>query len=78
MTSIYKKIVTAVQNGSLVEPFSIRDFTRACKGIANNTYNTFLSKHRKGNPGKYSEMFIRVSRGIYRLKKPLLNNRLNR
>jgi len=29
---------------------------------------TFLPKHRVGNPGGYTELFIRVRRGLYRLK----------
>jgi hypothetical protein len=28
---------------------------------------TFLPKHRKGNPGRYTVLFIRVERGVYRL-----------
>jgi len=28
---------------------------------------SFLSKHAKDNPGKYTEYFIRVSKGIYKL-----------
>lgn len=29
---------------------------------------TFLPKHRVGNPGGFTELFVRVSRGVYRLK----------
>lgn len=29
---------------------------------------SFLSKHCEGNTGGYSEYFIRVSRGVYKLK----------
>ena len=29
---------------------------------------TFLPKHRVGNPGGYTELFVRLERGIYRLK----------
>jgi len=28
---------------------------------------TFLPKHRKGNPGGYTVLFVRVERGVYRL-----------
>jgi hypothetical protein len=29
---------------------------------------TFLPKHRVGNPGKNSELFVQVTPGLYRLK----------
>lgn len=29
---------------------------------------TFLPKHRSGNPGGYTGLFVRVGRGLYRLK----------
>jgi hypothetical protein len=29
---------------------------------------TFLPKHRVGNPGKNTALFVQVSRGLYRLK----------
>jgi hypothetical protein len=29
---------------------------------------TFLPKHRVGNPGKNSELFVQISKGLYRLK----------
>jgi hypothetical protein len=75
MSRIYTSIVNAVENGSLNEPFSVTDFRRTCRGFAYNTYTTFLAKHRKGNPGNYSEMFIRVSEGVYKLKRPFLRSR---
>jgi ParB family transcriptional regulator, chromosome partitioning protein len=28
----------------------------------------FLPKHRFGNPGGFSELFVQISRGLYRLK----------
>ncbi|HEX4134448.1 MAG TPA: hypothetical protein VHY84_07565 [Bryobacteraceae bacterium] len=29
---------------------------------------TFLPKHRVGNPGGYTELFVQIERGRYRLK----------
>jgi len=29
---------------------------------------TFLPKHRVGNPGGFTELFVRLGRGLYRLK----------
>jgi len=76
MSRIYTSIVNAVNNGFLNEPFSINDFRNHCRGFADNTYNTFLSKHCKDNPCGYSEMFVRVSEGMYKLKMPLLKDRI--
>jgi len=30
---------------------------------------TFLPKHRLGNPGGYTEHFIRIGKGLYQLRK---------
>ena len=38
----------------------------ACLGI--NYVGTFLPKHRVGNPGNYTELFIRIEEGLYQLK----------
>ena len=29
---------------------------------------SFLSKHRVGNPGGYTEYFIKIEKGLYKLK----------
>jgi hypothetical protein len=59
----------ALGSGTLREPFRARDVNRAlCITYA----GVFLPKHRVGNPGqngkKYTEHFIRIARGLYRLK----------
>ena len=69
---IYSAIVTSVKSGDLKEPFGSNEFKKACPGFAEGTYKVFLNKHRKGNPGGNSELFIRVSPGKFRLAKPNL------
>ena len=63
---VYRSIVKAVRSGNLKEPFSNRDFRNACPGFGRGTYNAFLHKHRIGNPGGNTELFIKVSPGIFR------------
>jgi hypothetical protein len=58
---VYREIVLAIQSGRLIEPFSKVDFRRACPGFGEGTYNAFLYKHRKGNPGNESELFEKVA-----------------
>jgi hypothetical protein len=67
---VYSAIVQAVKSGKLDEPFSQDDFRRACPGLGKGTYNAFLHKHRKGNPGGQSELFELVAPGSFRLLRP--------
>jgi hypothetical protein len=67
---VYSAIVRAVKSGRLAEPFRSADFRRACPGFAVGTYTVFLNKHRKGNPGRESELFDRVSPGRFRCLRP--------
>ncbi len=57
----------AVEDGRLIARFRAKDVKRACPGFADSTYANFLSKHRRGNPGGYSEHFEQIRRGLYRL-----------
>ena len=59
----YQAIIEAIKSGKLKEPFSKQDFKRQCPGFGYGTYNSFLWKHRKGNPGGASELFELVSPG---------------
>ena len=68
---VYSTIITAVKNGRLKEPFSRNDLKSACKSLVEETCNTFPSKHRKGNPGGNSELFEMVSKGKFKLIRPL-------
>jgi len=67
---VYNSIVKAVNSKRLIESFASRDFCCACPGFASATYNTFLSKHRKGNPSRTSELFERIDRGSFKLIRP--------
>lgn len=67
---VYSAIVRAVKSKRLKEPFSKEDFKAACPGFGEGTYNAFLYKHRKGNPGGNRELFIRVTPGKFRIIRP--------
>lgn len=67
---VYSAIVRAVKSGQLKEPFGQDDFRHACPGLGQGTYQAFLHKHRKGNPGGASELFEMVDSGRFRLLRP--------
>jgi hypothetical protein len=69
--SLYAEIVYSVRSGKLREPFSAADVKNAYPRWDEKTYGTFLPKHRVGNPMGTSELFARVSRGRYRLLRPI-------
>lgn len=68
---IYQVIVAAVESGKLRDPFRAADVRAACPGFAHHTYGTFLPKHRIDNPSGTSELFVQVSKGLYKLVRPL-------
>jgi hypothetical protein len=55
----------------LKEPFSRREFKKACPGFGEGTYNAFLDKHALGNPGEASELLERVAPGKFKLIRPV-------
>ncbi len=67
MKAFATEIFEAVRCGRLSEPFDANAVKRACPGWANRTYHVFLGKHAVGNPGHNTELFARVSPGLYRL-----------
>jgi hypothetical protein len=67
MRTIGTEIYAAVRAGKLAQPFGAAMIKRACPGYADQTYTDFPSKHRVGNPSGVTELFVRVSRGRYRL-----------
>jgi len=67
---VYSAIVRAVKSRRLNEPFGLREFMLACPGFADGTYKVFLNKHRRGNPGGNSELFLRVAPGKFRVIRP--------
>ena len=67
---VYSAIVKAIKKRKLKEPFGSKEFRIACPGFADGTYNAFLYKHRKGNPGGNSELFKKVASGKFRVIRP--------
>lgn len=55
------KIKSMVDKMEVDKQFRVSDF----KFLKNS--KSFLSKHRKGNPGGNTEYFVRVSPGLYEL-----------
>jgi hypothetical protein len=60
-----RRIREAVESGKLPSQFRAEDVNKAL-GI--EFAGTFLPKHRVGNPGGFTELFMRISAGFYRLK----------
>jgi len=67
---VYGFIVKAIKQGRLREPFDRNDFRKACPSLGEGTYQAFLDKHRKGNPGGNSELFEKVAPGKFRVLRP--------
>lgn len=65
------EIFSAVRTRRLQEPFSPATVKRTCPGWADKTYHAFLPKHAVGNPGRNTELFVRVAPGLYRLRPGL-------
>ena len=59
-----RKIREAVRTGGLSPQFTPADVDKA---LHIHWAGTFLSKHRIGNPGKHTGLFVRVKSGIYML-----------
>ena len=47
--------------------FRAADVKRACPGWNERTYSNFLPKHRVGNPGGNTELFVQHEDGSYSL-----------
>jgi hypothetical protein len=60
-----RRIREAVKDGRLRHPFSPQEVNTAL-GI--DYAGVFLPKHRVGNPGGNTVLFIQIERGLYRLK----------
>ncbi len=67
---VYEQIMRAIQSGNLTEPFTKQGFRLHCPNLGEGTYNTFLHKHAKGNPGGNSELFERIRPGQFRCLRP--------
>jgi hypothetical protein len=67
MKKLANEIYHAVNSGELEQPFTAAMVKRACPRWAEKTYQVFLPKHRKGNPGGNTVLFDQVARGSYQL-----------
>jgi hypothetical protein len=61
-SNLVQQIKDAVRSGKVKEPFKSSDFHFLSRSPS------FISKHAVGN-GKYTEYFVRVGRGTYKLKR---------
>jgi hypothetical protein len=68
MKQFAAQIYAAVKSGKLAQPFSSEMVKRTCPGWAERTYSVFLNKHRVGNPGGETELFVRVAPGLFKLR----------
>lgn len=60
-SNFVQQIKEAVRSGNVKEPFKSSEFHFLSRSPS------FISKHAVGN-GRYTEYFIRVGRGTYKLK----------
>jgi hypothetical protein len=60
-----RRIRDAVRSGKLGTRFTPAEVNRIL-GI--DWAGTFLPKHRVGNPGGFTKLFVRVDRGLYHLR----------
>jgi hypothetical protein len=67
MKHFFSEIYAAVKSGKLKQPFNAAMLKQACPGRAAKSYSVFIGKHAVGN-GKITELFVRVGRGLYRMK----------
>jgi hypothetical protein len=67
VSRIVAEIRRARQRGTLPERFRPAEVRHACPGWADHTYGVFLPKHRRGNPGGYTEYFVQHADGSYSL-----------
>jgi hypothetical protein len=67
MSRFVEAVRRALARGDLAECFRPDDVRQACPGWADHTYGVFLPKHRRGNPGGYTEYFVQHPDGSYSL-----------
>jgi len=59
-----RRIREATRTGRLPRHFTPADVNKV---LSIHWAGTFLPKHRAGNPGGYTVLFVRVRSGVYRL-----------
>lgn len=67
MSRFVEDVRRAVARGDLPSRFRPDDVRQACPGWADHTYGVFLPKHRRGNPGGYTDYFLQNPDGSYSL-----------
>ena len=67
MSRLLQDIRLARMEANLPKKFRARDVMNACHEWSSAMCNTFLSKHRVGNPGGHVAYFLRHSEGLYSL-----------
>jgi hypothetical protein len=72
MKELASEIYAAGRTGRLPTVFRAVDVRSHCPGWGDLTYDRFLSKHEVDKPGRDNKLFIRVARGLYRLRPNLL------
>lgn len=70
-SKIVKAINVAVTNGKLNQPFSVADVNTACKNLLSKS-PSFLSKHRKNNPGGHTVYFVQGKDGKHSIKRSII------
>lgn len=65
-SKIFTAINVSVTNGKLKQPFTVPTVNLSCNNLLEKSHS-FLSKHRKGNPGGYTVYFVRDKNGKYSL-----------
>ena len=66
-SNIFLTIKSSVITGKLKQPFTVADVNVNCNNLLAKS-SSFLSKHRKGNPGGYTVYFVQGKDGKYSIK----------
>jgi hypothetical protein len=66
--ALASQIYEAVRSGKLAEPLTPETVKRACPGWSDTTYKVFMNKHRVGNTGGQTELFVRIGPGQFKLR----------
>jgi hypothetical protein len=61
-----RRIREAVRTGKIPRQFTAADVNKA---LSIHWAGVFLPKHRVGNPGRHTPLFIRVKTGLYQLRE---------
>lgn len=67
-SKLHEDILHLISEGKLKNPFTKEEVKKMLKDKwAEATFNVFFTKHRVGNPGGYTEYYIKVDNG-YQIK----------